>query len=219
MKASIMHLKIVKLSSYFGVLCAFGCRFAHFRPPVMLLVSCLFCRLRCRLVSSWYSVSVVNHKNFVVHYFELKVRQKCCRHLTKPALAPLWWLCSFTQGPKLVVCLHHETHMPLTIPWSESTSSHIGKQVHESYYAYPQYQDFFYSNLHLQRLYFKKLIIKIQTFSFHVLYKFYLIFCAFPAKITLLPWWGWGVGCVGAVHKTVWLQGRNVAYSVPNTHV
>ena len=70
---------------------------------------------------------LVYHSNFVVHHFELKARENCRNRLVRlfqlatkdshyfcTAQVPHRWLCTFSQGPKLVSNLHDETHMPLT---------------------------------------------------------------------------------------------------------
>ena len=55
-------------------------------------------------------------------------------------LGSYWWLCTFTQGPKLVVYLGDETHMLLTFDnflvrcnWKLSATSHVGKQAYGWY--------------------------------------------------------------------------------------
>ena len=69
---------------------------------------------------------------------------------------PHWWLCTFTQGPKLAANLHDETHMPLTfdnfivrLHWKLSASSHIGKQAHECHCVLSI--AIFYNNSHHNR--------------------------------------------------------------------
>ena len=69
---------------------------------------------------------LVYHSNFVVHHFELKALKNCRHHpvklgnqgLTPPlctAQAPHRWLCTFTQGPKLIFMMRHTCPSHLTI--------------------------------------------------------------------------------------------------------
>ena len=91
-------------------------------------VSWFCCRFRCRLVSNWCWVSLVP--------LELRCQSPPNQSLIKlpspPRKAfpigdqvdlnttpphcpvPHCWLCTFTQGPKMVANLHDETHMQLT---------------------------------------------------------------------------------------------------------
>ena len=141
-----------------GLLCQFECRshqahrmLSNFRPPVTLsTVSWFCCRSPCRLASSWCRVSFLplelrrpsartqNPWKLLPpprRLFQLVTKASQHLYTTQD---PHWWLCTLTQGPKLVTNLHDETHMPLTfdnfivgLHWKLSATSHIGKQAHK----------------------------------------------------------------------------------------
>ena len=124
---------------------------SHFRPQVTLsTVSWFCCRSRCGPVSSCCRVSLLPLElrrpsartqspwklpSPPCRLFQLVTKASQYLYTTQD---PRWWLCSLTQGPKLVTNLHDETHMPLTfdnfivgLHLKLSATRHIGKQAHE----------------------------------------------------------------------------------------
>ena len=201
---SVSCLWRLRLRTSVGLLWQFECRshqahrcmFPHFRPPVTLSTASWFCcRSRCRPVSSWCRVSLLS----------LELRRPSPRTQSSPLKLPSpplrlfqlvtkasyhlyttqdthWWLCIFTQGPKLCIfMIKHKSRWHLTTSLSDYTENCLLPAILESKpMSVPVYSPCqYFTKIHTTEGFNKKNSVNfmcLSTFySFIVLLTFYLI--------------------------------------------